>query len=114
MKEQYIAVRRYFSQWPFPKGDFPSDNFPKGKFPNMKFPKLQLPKVRLDLLRCRGCIGYRALWLEWARGPSAAAREVDAWEIAHLGRCHLVKYPWEVAAWEMAFKKVRNIVIRNP
>jgi len=107
--EQYIVVRRYFSQWPFPKGDFPSDNFP-----NMQFPKLKLPKVILDLLRCRSCIGYQALWLEWAREPSAAAREVAAWEIAHLGRCHLGKYPWEVAAWEMAFGKVRYIVIRNP
>jgi len=26
--------------------------------------------------------------------------EVAAWEITHLGSCHLGKYPWEVAAWE--------------
>ena len=32
--------------------------------------------------------------------------EVAAWEIAHLGSCHLGKYPWEVNAWEKAFGKV--------
>ena len=28
--------------------------------------------------------------------------EVAAWEIAHLGTCHLGKYPWEVGKglWE--------------
>ena len=31
--------------------------------------------------------------------------EVAAWEIAHLGSCHLGKYPWEVNAWEKAFGK---------
>jgi len=35
--------------------------------------------------------------------------EVAAWEIPHLGSCHLGKYPWEVAAWEKAFGKVANI-----
>ena len=29
-----------------------------------------------------------------------------AWEIAHLGSCHLGKYPWEVATWINAFGKV--------
>ena len=39
--------------------------------------------------------------------------EVAAWEIAHLGSCHLEKYPWEVAAWEKAFGKVPNIAKNN-
>ena len=34
---------------------------------------------------------------------------VVAWEIAHLGSCHLGKYPWEVAAWEKDFGKVPDI-----
>ena len=73
----------------------------------------------------------RALRLGWARGSSAAAipcfkeniinylrklllgkmyiREVAAWEIPHLGSCHLGKYPWKVAAWEKANGKVPNI-----
>ena len=34
---------------------------------------------------------------------------VVAWEIAHLGSCHLGKYPWEVAVWENVFGKVPNI-----
>ena len=38
------------------------------------------------------------LQLEQARGSRAAAR-MNAWKIAHLGSCHLEKYPWEVAAW---------------
>ena len=55
-------------------------------------------------------------------GPSAAARtgwepsaaaiddwEVAAWEIAHLGSCHLGKYTWELATWENAFGKVPKI-----
>ena len=29
--------------------------------------------------------------------------------IAHLGSCHLGKYPWEVATWEKAFGEVLNI-----
>ena len=31
------------------------------------------------------------------------------WEIKHLGGCHLGNYPWEIAAWEKSFGKVRNI-----
>jgi len=30
-------------------------------------------------------------------------------EIAHLGSCHLGKYPWEIAIWEEFFGKVPNI-----
>lgn len=26
--------------------------------------------------------------------------EVVAWEISHLGNCHLGKYHWEVDTWE--------------
>ena len=35
--------------------------------------------------------------------------EVAAWEIAHLGSCHLGKYRWEVATWEKSFGKLPNI-----
>jgi len=49
------------------------------------------------------------LRLEQAKGPSTAARtdnwKVATWEIAQLGSCHLIKYPWKVAAWERAFEK---------
>mgnify|MGYP000929313377 CR=1 FL=1 len=38
--------------------------------------------------------------------------EVAAWEIAHLGSCHLGKYPWEVATWEKSFGKL-PIINRN-
>jgi len=64
----------------------------------------------------------RTLRLGWARGPSTAAKtgwgqalrlgqtwEVAAWEIPHLGSCHLGKYPWEVDTWEKFFGKVPNI-----
>ena len=37
-----------------------------------------------------------------------ATWEVVIREIAHLGSCHLEKYPWEVATWESAFGKVPN------
>ena len=40
--------------------------------------------------------------------------ESAAWEIAHLGSCHLEKYPCKVAAWEKAFGKVPNIKIYTP
>ena len=33
-------------------------------------------------------------------------KEVTAWEIAHLGSCHLGKYPWEDAAWENTLGKM--------
>ena len=48
--------------------------------------------------------GGRALRLEqtW---------EVAAREIAHLGSCHLGKYPWEVDTWQKSFEKVPNIKI---
>ena len=36
-------------------------------------------------------LGVLLLWLKQARGLSAAARTVAAWEIALLGSCHLVK-----------------------
>ena len=39
--------------------------------------------------------------------------EVAALEIEHLGSCHLGKYPWEVAAWEKAFGKVPNTILKN-
>ena len=31
--------------------------------------------------------------------------EVVALEIAQLGSCHLGKYPWEVASWEISVGK---------
>jgi len=34
--------------------------------------------------------------------------EVAAWKIAHLGSCHIGKYPWEVAVCKKAFGKVPN------
>ena len=65
--------------------------YPKGIFP------MATSKVFTN------CNWGRALRLEqtW---------EVATWEIAHLGCCHLGKYPWKVATWENAFGKVPNIV----
>ena len=80
----------------FPKGDFSSDNIPSGNF----------PKVRLGPLRRRR--------LQWGQARRLGRTwEVAAWEIAHLGSCHLGKYPWKVNAWEKAFGKVPNIDISN-
>ena len=36
--------------------------------------------------------------------------EVATWEIAHLGSCHLGKYPLEVASLENAFGKVPDTI----
>ena len=41
--------------------------------------------------------------------PSASARTVAVIEIAHLGCCHMVVYPLEVAARENSFGKELNI-----
>ena len=52
-------------------------------------------------------------WLEQAWGQAlrlGQTLEIAAWEIAHLGSCHLGKYPWEVVAWENVFGKVPNIL----
>ena len=38
--------------------------------------------------------------------------EVADYEIGYLGSCHLGKYPWEVALWEISFGKVPNILFR--
>ena len=35
--------------------------------------------------------------------------EIPTCKIGHFGTCHLGKYPWEVAAWEIAFGKGSNI-----
>ena len=63
--------------------------------------------------------------LGFAMGPSNSARTgwegralrlgqtwvVAAWEIAHLGSCHLGKYPWEVSAWENGLGKISGVCI---
>ena len=58
-------------------------------------------------------IGGRAPRLDHAGGRALLlghSWEVAAWVIAHLGSCHMGKYPWEVAAWEKkAFGKIPNI-----
>ena len=46
-------------------------------------------------------MGAKRCGQEGLGGASDVARtdwEVATWEIEHLGSCHLVKYPWEVAA----------------
>ena len=101
---------RYFPKGIFPKGDFPCINFPSGNLLIVQFPKRQLPKG--EARHCeppQAAIG--TLRIGWARdrvGPSSEARtdiwEVVAWEIAHLGSCHLGKY-----SWENAFRKSLNI-----
>ena len=53
-------------------------------------------------------MGGRAMRLEQAEGQALRLRhtwDVAACEIAHLGSCHLGKYPWEVATWEKSFEK---------
>ena len=63
----------------------PSGNFQRGNFPIVQFPKRQLPKgyVKTSELVPQAAMGWgRALRLEWARGPSAAAR-------TDLGSCRL-------------------------
>ena len=48
-------------------------------------------------------IGGRAPRLDHAGGRALLlghSWEVAAWVIAHLGSCHMGKYPWEVATWE--------------
>ena len=71
-------------------------NFPSGNF----------PYVRLGLCGATSCNGGRALRIRFARGRAPRLQqdggrgqtwEVAVWEIAHLGSCHLRKYPWEVA-----------------
>ena len=58
-------------------------------------------------------MGGRALRLEHTGGRKlrlGRSLEVDAWEIAYFGSCHLGKCPWEVSTWEKFFRKGPNIV----
>ena len=64
----------------------------------------------------------RALWQGRPRGPITAvkpcqeartAARTDHGESAHLGSCHLEKYPWEVAAWENVFGEVPKNLRKN-
>ena len=71
----------------------PSVNFPSGNFTIVKFHKRQLPKgyVKTSELVPQAARGWgRALRLEWARGPSAAAR--TDFGSCRLGSFHLENY----------------------
>ena len=67
-------------------------------------------------------MGGRALRLGWKRGRAPRLEQAGgralrlgqtwegaAYEIAHLGSCHLGNYLWEVAVRENVFRKVPNI-----
>ena len=113
-------------------------NFPSNNFPNVQFPKWQLPKCAISQeatsqmcnfpsgnfpkVRCNCPVRHRmlpwgrALWIEWSRGQSAAARTYWGWGRAmRLGQLPLGKIPpWEVATWEKFVGKVSNIKLNNP
>ena len=103
---------------------FPKGNFPSGNFPNVQFSKRQLPKCAISqAATSQVCPSHSALPPAYSSSarpslkPASPHRawpnlwEVAAWEIAHLGNCHLGKYPWEVATWEKSFEKVPNTEI---
>jgi len=71
--------------------------FPKGIFPSDKRPSVKFPKDKSGPLRgAAGFNGGRSLW------------QGQNWEIAHLGSCHLGKYPWEVDTLEKSFGKASS------
>ena len=84
-------------------------NLPNGNFPKVRFiGSLRRRRVQWRP-RAAARMDYwgRALWLEQAGGrlPRLLQTwEVAAWEILHLGSCHLRKYSWEKSS-----RKVSNI-----
>ena len=77
---------RYLPKGIFPKATFQVRISQEATSQMCNFPSGNFPKVRLGPLRRSR--------LQWGR-PSAATGEVAAWEITHLGSCHLGKILWE-------------------
>ena len=78
--------------------NFPIGNFPKVRLGPLRHHRLQEGLITAARMGQGSCVAART---GWGRGLQLRQTwQVVAREIAHLGSCHLGKYPWEVAAQE--------------